>query len=59
MRNTIVVNPEDVRAIVAYVAHQSLKERISNGLISAENAFPALQELTVAQIEHAIKEALA
>ena len=56
-----VSQPEDIRSIVAYVAHRVLQGEIEfHGLAYlAAHYYPALRGLTPEQVETAIDEALA
>jgi hypothetical protein len=55
-----VSQPEDVRAIVAYVAHQIFRGDLEyHGLEDLSEGYPALKGLTWAQIDAALTEALA
>jgi hypothetical protein len=55
-----VSQPEDVRAIVAYIAHQIFRSDLEyHGLSDLSETYPALKGLTQTQIEAALAEALA
>ena len=54
-----VSQAEDVRAIVAYVAHRILRSELDWSQRDVRAAFPALQGLTQEQIDTAIADALA